>query len=546
MNLNSIYIFVFLFTVNVISFAQEKSKHIEKINGKEYYVHQIKKRESLYGISKLYGIEIDDILNENPIVKEQGLKAGYNLLIPLKIEKGLSSLSIDTIHYKYHKVMKGETVYSICKQNNITQEQFYEWNPDKKVGIKENDRVIVGKKSYSSEPLVNNNNQLIKKRIDSLIKKNTLDFGKLEKKRKYNIVLLLPFNANKAGGEIIIEDMIKTKQEFPPLSSMMIDFFTGFQYAVDSLKSDSFNVKLVPIDINENDTLKLQDIISSNEYKNADIIIGPVFSSLIKTEQKINPKRKFHIIPFIGQNKFLFNRPEYSKTTPSLYVDIKSLAYYVFDSLRKNSKIVLIYSNIDNEKEYSKEFKKYYNELIYQNKLKDTIHTFRNINDFKKIVKDKENYTVILLTNNQIVATDYITQLSIINKNSPITLCGFYKAITFDNLDLEYLSQMRYIFAYYQNLNYRHMFSSAVKKYKEQFYTDPSVMFYEGFQIGLYYMDILKRQGLSGLLQLDIFSFTNKDNFMRFTYYHPDTDTGFQNHGEFIFQILERKVVLKR
>jgi len=310
------------------------------------------------------------------------------------------------------------------------------------------------------------------------------------------------------------------------------------------MKTDSFDVQIIPIDITENDSTKLIQLCREKIYKDADVIIGPVFSSMIKLEQSISNENKFHIIPFVSNNKFLFNHPEYSKTTPSVYVDIEVLAKYVFDSLRTNSKVVLLASGLNDEKEYSKSFRKNYNELIYKNNLKDTIVTYKNLQEFKSKVKDKENYTVVFLTNNQVLATDYITQLSIIHKTSPIRLCGFYKTVTFDNLDLEYLNMMNYTFAYYQNLNYRNLYTNWIRKYRDEFNTDPSIFYYEGFQIGLYYFSALKKNGLSCLLNLDNYECKNNNQlFMKFKFYRPDENTGFQNNGEFLFKVLDRKLV---
>ncbi|HPQ07868.1 MAG TPA: LysM peptidoglycan-binding domain-containing protein [Bacteroidia bacterium] len=542
-NVKFLYLFILIFSFNYF-FSQEKSKTIEKINGKEYYVHNVKKGESLYGISKIYGIDIQDILNENPAIKDKGLRTGTTLLIPLKVEKlnnNDNKIVRDTLQYNYHLVKKGETVFSICKWYKITQDEFYNFNPDAKNGIKENDWVIVGKKEIPRNkiPIQSIVNEV--KEVSQLLNNSISD--KFEKKNKYIILALLPFG-NKKVEELVLEDLVKTDQNFPLMSSMMVDFFKGLESAVDSMKTDSFDVQIIPIDITENDSTKLIQLCREKIYKDADVIIGPVFSSMIKLEQNISNENKFHIIPFVSNNKFLFNHPEYSKTTPSVYVDIEVLAKYVFDSLRTNSKVVLLASGLNDEKEYSKSFRKNYNELIYKNNLKDTIVTYKNLQEFKSKVKDKENYTVVFLTNNQVLATDYITQLSIIHKTSPIRLCGFYKTVTFDNLDLEYLNMMNYTFAYYQNLNYRNLYSNWIKKYKDEFNTDPSIFYYEGFQIGLYYFDGLKKNGLNCLIKLDNYECKNNNQlFMKFKFYRPDENTGFQNNGEFLFKVLDRKLV---
>ncbi len=528
-------LFVFFSVVFFSLSAQEKFNVIQNINGKNYYVHEVKKGESLYGISKQYGIDIETLLLENPSIKESGLKAGYKVLIPVKESR--SQVVLDTVNYTYHRVLRKQTVYSICKEYGINQEKFYEWNPDAKNGLKENDWVIVGKKN--AQPLPPNGNiQEIKSAIDAKIEVIKKQY---EKKKEYTVLMLLPFGANKVE-ELLLEDMVKTGQSFPSMGSMMVDFFKGFEYVRDSLVADSFRINLLPLELNENDSLKVRQMVGLSEYESADLIVGPVFSSLIKAEMLAGKEKKFHIIPFVGYNKFLFNHLEYSKTTPSVFVDIETLAKHIFDSLRPKGRVVLLAVNNNGEKEYSKEFKRYYNELILKNGMKDTVRTYRSVADFKKAVKEGENYVVVLLTNNQVIATDYITQLSIICKSSPIVLCGFYKTLYFDNLDLEYLNQMQFTFTYYQNITRINLYSNYLRKYKEEFNSDPSLFFYEGVEIAQYYFNIIKNYGLSGLYELDNYKQEDKNIFMKFQFYRPDENTGFQNNGEFVFRIQDRKI----
>ncbi len=58
------------------------SKNITTINGKKYYLHKIAHAQSLFGIAKIYNVDINVILAENPFVKK-GLIVGQELKIPV-------------------------------------------------------------------------------------------------------------------------------------------------------------------------------------------------------------------------------------------------------------------------------------------------------------------------------------------------------------------------------------------------------------------------------------------------------------------------------
>src|ERR1700757_440430 len=58
-----------------------KSTNITTINGKKYYLHKIAHAQSLYGISKIYNVDVNTILKENPSASK-GIIVGQELKIP--------------------------------------------------------------------------------------------------------------------------------------------------------------------------------------------------------------------------------------------------------------------------------------------------------------------------------------------------------------------------------------------------------------------------------------------------------------------------------
>ena len=60
----------------------EISKEKVKIDGKLCYSHIVLERQTLYSISKAYGVSIDDIYRFNPSIKDTGLKKNSIIIIP--------------------------------------------------------------------------------------------------------------------------------------------------------------------------------------------------------------------------------------------------------------------------------------------------------------------------------------------------------------------------------------------------------------------------------------------------------------------------------
>jgi LysM repeat protein len=134
---------------SVIINAQTKSTDVKTIGGKKYYIHKVEKGQSLYAISKIYGIDVNSVLAENDDAID-GLKNGQELKIPFESLLPKQTLAIDTNKYIYHKVVKGETVYSITKKYKIDEKKFVTYNPTINSGLKEGDYVIIAEKKKSN------------------------------------------------------------------------------------------------------------------------------------------------------------------------------------------------------------------------------------------------------------------------------------------------------------------------------------------------------------------------------------------------------------
>lgn len=57
------------------------------MNGKTYYAHIVLERQTIYGITKAYGVTEQDLYAANPILAQEGLKAGTVIYIPVVSEQ---------------------------------------------------------------------------------------------------------------------------------------------------------------------------------------------------------------------------------------------------------------------------------------------------------------------------------------------------------------------------------------------------------------------------------------------------------------------------
>lgn len=113
----------------------EKSKDKVIISGVPYYIHQVKKGETAYSISKAYAITVEELVRENPPAV-YGVNEGQALRIPVKsitmekpADQAASKKQRDETKFIYHNLKPGETVYFLSKSYGVSENEIITSNP---------------------------------------------------------------------------------------------------------------------------------------------------------------------------------------------------------------------------------------------------------------------------------------------------------------------------------------------------------------------------------------------------------------------------------
>lgn len=121
--------------------------------------HEVKPKESLYAISKLYNISVETIEKANPEIANGNLQPGQILIIPnknidAKKETPPTIVKSDVINENIiHEVQAKETKYAIAKQYSTTIEALEKLNP----AIAEQELAIGYKLIVSTKKVTKNN-----------------------------------------------------------------------------------------------------------------------------------------------------------------------------------------------------------------------------------------------------------------------------------------------------------------------------------------------------------------------------------------------------
>lgn len=111
----------FGFQVNAKELVSRDSVGIEKVGNKTFIIHQVEEKETLFGISRRYQVAVNDIIESNPLLSE-GIKIGQRIRIPFIAKSTVPSGST------LHKVTPGETMFSISKKYGVSVNDILSWN----------------------------------------------------------------------------------------------------------------------------------------------------------------------------------------------------------------------------------------------------------------------------------------------------------------------------------------------------------------------------------------------------------------------------------
>ena len=155
------FISALLLALLFIPMSAQLNLPIRKIGDKEYYYRQVKKKETIYGISKELGISKEDIIKYNPSVAS-GLKKDQWLYFPVD-EFSKKSSKGSTAKQHIHIVKDGETLYGLSRTYNISISDLKECNPALKDGLKSGSQIIIPIKTTSENKKASPTPYIIKK-----------------------------------------------------------------------------------------------------------------------------------------------------------------------------------------------------------------------------------------------------------------------------------------------------------------------------------------------------------------------------------------------
>jgi len=530
----------------------EVSKKRTTINGKTYFVHKVKKGQTLYSISKAYGVEVNDIVFENPGLLD-GIQKGQILHIPVKTH--------DARHQKKHIVKKGETIYSICKQYNITESALYQANITlRKNGLKAGETIFIPLKDFSDS-----HHKFSMPTVADKSKTTTIQHKVLPKETLYSLTRQFGistedlYNANpnlkttglKAGTIINIpttahsqtSQTTQTDTATPVDSSMLsllntafsncdtahykqkdirflvaipfvdndfekmkevevdfadfknlksypyLEFYEGILLTVDSLKKEGINCNLTVV--NSNDTSTLKQAVQ----KAPDIFIGPISPLAYKAIKPYSSIPKIWIEPFKPNQQI--HTDNYYAVLPNKQTYVTHLTHYV--KQQDSATCIVVSSPLYRDTALvNRTYRDWYHFSLTSQKdfiVKKLSNSHKPLKEVENALSVGRKNFVVFFTENEPEVAEFISKLRLSTEDYDIHILILPSWKQFD-LNTEYLHRLQALranpyFIEYQNTAIRNF----VKTYDRYFHTMPSRFTFWGFDISYYFANAVAHFG---------------------------------------------------
>lgn len=497
----------------------------ELANSANFFMHRIESGDTFYSYQRRFGVTREQLIELNPVLKD-GFLTGLNIKIPSSQIQHVEVTPVDDTEFIKHKVVKGETLFSLSKEYSIGVIDIQKYNPElKSRGLISGEIVLLPKISMTQKnttdlseleepvlpevifevekrtaPFCNNNfkpsqndtlriamflplyfkaNHQYNLELKSTKERSLLD--SLQKndqsirEGKFKIIF------NKKGTPIdtvLVDSMaVKLERSLYPHSRYFVNFYQGFLLALDSLSRAGVNVKLDLFD-DEYNAKNIDLILTRHNLVNTHLIVGPVDPRLQKHISAFSFKNQIPMVsPFSSSDEEMLKNPFYFQVNPSKQYVLKKTSDFIGDAFYDKNFIIMTLGK--NEE---------LGEMNLANLVRDKFFSsgnYKNINDIlftevdfseggnlgywqvKRTLKpDIENVIFIPTTEDrserEALLSRAINSLYVLSEEFNITLVGLSDYPQFKSINTEYFHRLN---LHYLTSNYVDYSSKSTQRF---------------------------------------------------------------------------------
>jgi LysM repeat protein len=502
---------------------------------KDRRTHVLKAGETLYAVSRMYEITVEEILQMNPGIDIHDLPVGQEILLPPE-EGEQNELTFDEEGTLFHKVKKGETLYSIARYYAVSVREIRAVNPELGWGGPRSGDVLRIPQPNTTVAEVFIPDTIVPDtaiaEVDSLEVEEPYMYEELQAEKfrhgkMYRVVYLVPFEYSEMEPlDSVLKDVKSAFQrdretkdymleKQTPKSIPFLEFLEGSLLAADALAENGMELDIKVFDTKRS-MFTTRQILEKPELRNADLIIGPFYPFNLDLVSEFSRKHRIPLVtPFHTGDSLLSENPYLFQPNPSYRVEFKRNAEFIARSYDSNLVLVHDGDSASMERiEYYKqqlvnELEKYsaletvlFKEVIIRNgDTRDLIHALN---------PDKKN-VIILPAYDEAFASQVTSRIFYEVGKYDIELFGSAYWLGFNNIEISYIHALNLRIShthFYDFTNPDYLY--FLREFRKNYFKEPGSFTRKGcnfgvtgYDLSLYFISALQRFGPRFILHLD-------------------------------------------
>lgn len=334
-------------------FAQAESWPKDTVDGVVVYRYTVQKSEGLYRISKNFNVSQEELVRLNPTLQTEGLKFGQVILVPVKEEQPAAA---DSSMVK-HVIEPKETLYSISKRYGVSVAQLQVANPEVSKNMPIGATLLIPVRAAEGATLPVPQTQAEAPKMDAPqpqseapkveTPKAEAEAPTIEAPKADEVVLPAPklqADSLTAVLQVATDSMVEHPLLLPYDSSIIsalplriayllpfqveaakrdgqmdrfIDFYEGALLAIYEAQACGQHFEIFTYDVQKSD-IAIQKVLKKGEMQNLDAIIGPAYPAQVSHAALFAKQNRIPcIIPFTNKVSGLEHNPYLMQFNPS-------------------------------------------------------------------------------------------------------------------------------------------------------------------------------------------------------------------------------------
>ncbi|MDQ1297003.1 MAG: hypothetical protein QG611_982 [Bacteroidota bacterium] len=484
----------------------------------KYIYHKLQPGETIYQLSKSYGVSENEIISSNSGIDITKLPVGAEIAVPRReFMTDRQEFAVQEGKYIFHKVLKGESLSSIAEIYHLSVRDLRRENRNVRFPqVGDYLRIPVPKAAEIPLPeeLITDTAKVVKEEPVVILPRPAGFTPVKSLEGSFDVAVMLPFylRENAIRTDIDSSKVVKGKKTYKlvsrsedwiyPRSIGFIEMYQGMLIAADTLGKLGLNINFHAFDI-KNDTVELTKLIRNGTLAGMDLIIGPVYSSNLEIITEYAGDLGIPVVspvPLLN-NSALTNNPVLFIANASLEVAQNRLARKLGEYYDKN--IVFIHADSAGLDPDVKRFKEKIlvelsNRLPYEEiKFKEFMFFSRSaydndsINRLGHTLSSGTDNIIVIASEDAPVISESLMSIFALSRKYNINVFGYPVMRGLVNLDPKYFFDLDLLIysPYWIDYSKRDVIHFNTV-YRKKFLTEPGEMSYAwiGYDIAYYFL----------------------------------------------------------